>query len=73
MALEPFPEPEPEAEDPPLSRDDLVKAERLATRMHRVGINADVEDLALVLSDVKLWSAGVNEIKDMETQVRSNV
>jgi hypothetical protein len=37
--------------------------------MQKVGIDADIEELGHVLGDVKLWATGVNEIRDIETQV----
>jgi hypothetical protein len=58
------------AEPPPLTDDQKVEANELSTRMSTLGIHTDVDELGRVLSDVKLWAAGVGTIGDMETQVR---
>lgn len=38
--------------------------------MSALGIEGNVDELAAVLSDVKLWANGVGAISDLETQVR---
>lgn len=65
----------PEADPPaplPLTEEQKAEANELSSRMSAIGIDSDIDDLATVLSDVKLWANGVGTIADMETQVRSS-
>lgn len=70
-ASEPPIEPEDNLEQavaPPLTPAQCAQADQLACDMAKLGIEADSEALGGVLSDVKRWAGGVEEIQDLETQ-----
>ncbi|KAF8323203.1 hypothetical protein DL93DRAFT_641252 [Clavulina sp. PMI_390] len=54
---------------PPLTEQQKSEALDLSTKMSNLGVVVDVDSLARVLDDVKLWTAGVSNIADLETQV----
>lgn len=54
---------------PPLTEEQKAEAGELSSKMSAIGIEGKVDELATVLSDVKLWATGVGTISDLETQV----